>query len=90
MAVEKVFVNANSSVGSNVYMSKRSPDALSLSPFTEACGIMMGQHSRSESLFYYFRIEDQVPENHLLRRLQSRRAAERGSTPEKFPPSYRV
>jgi hypothetical protein len=23
--------------------------------------IMMGQHSRSESLFYYFRIEDQVP-----------------------------
>ena len=32
---------------------------------------MMGQHSRSESLFYYFRIEDQVPENHLLRRLQT-------------------
>jgi transposase len=29
--------------------------------------IMMGQHFRSESLFYYFRIEDQVPENHLLR-----------------------
>ena len=28
---------------------------------------MMGQHNRSESLFYYFRIEDQVPENHLLR-----------------------
>jgi hypothetical protein len=28
---------------------------------------MMGSHSRSESLFYYFRIEDQVPENHLLR-----------------------
>ena len=26
--------------------------------------IMMGQHARSESLFYYFRIEDQVPENH--------------------------
>jgi hypothetical protein len=31
--------------------------------------IMMGQHSRSESLFYYFGIEDQVPENHLLRLL---------------------
>ena len=31
--------------------------------------IMMGQHSCSESLFYYFRIEDQVPENHLLRLL---------------------
>ena len=28
---------------------------------------MMGQHDRLESLFYYFRIEDQVPENHLLR-----------------------
>ena len=28
---------------------------------------MMGQHARSESLFYYFRIEDQVPEDHLLR-----------------------
>ncbi len=29
--------------------------------------VMMGQHSRSEALFYYFRLEDQVPENHLLR-----------------------
>jgi hypothetical protein len=28
---------------------------------------MMGQHSRSEALFYYFRLEDQVPETHLLR-----------------------
>ena len=28
---------------------------------------MMGQQCRSESLFYYFRIEDSVPENHLLR-----------------------
>jgi len=28
---------------------------------------MMGQHSRSEALFYYFRLEDQIPENHLLR-----------------------
>jgi hypothetical protein len=28
--------------------------------------LMMGQHSRSEALFYYFRLEDQVPENHLL------------------------
>ena len=28
---------------------------------------MMGNHSRSESLFHYFRLEDQVPENHLLR-----------------------
>ena len=28
---------------------------------------MMGRQIRSESLFYYFRLEDQVPENHLLR-----------------------
>jgi transposase len=29
--------------------------------------IMMGSHTRSEALFYYFRLEDQVPETHLLR-----------------------
>ena len=29
--------------------------------------IMMGQHARSEALFYYFRLEDQDPEYHLLR-----------------------
>jgi len=28
--------------------------------------IMMGHHDRSEALFYYFRLEDQIPENHLL------------------------
>ena len=28
---------------------------------------MMGQQPRKESLFYYFRLEDQIPENHLLR-----------------------
>jgi hypothetical protein len=32
--------------------------------------IMMGQHSRSEALFYYFRLEDQVPANHLLRLIE--------------------
>jgi transposase len=34
------------------------------------CGgalLMMGHNTRSESLFYYFRIEDHVPEDHLLR-----------------------
>src|SRR5437899_3201108 len=31
---------------------------------------MMGQHSRSEALFYYFRLEDQVPETHLLRLIE--------------------
>ena len=30
----------------------------------------MGQHDRSEALFYYFRLEDQVPENHLLRLIE--------------------
>ena len=29
--------------------------------------IMMGRHARSVALFYYFRLEDQVPEHHLLR-----------------------
>jgi transposase len=28
---------------------------------------MMGQHTRSEALFYYFRPEDHIPDNHLLR-----------------------
>jgi transposase len=28
---------------------------------------MMGQQARSESLFYYFRLEDQIPNDHLLR-----------------------
>ena len=40
--------------------------------------IMMGHHSRSEAVFYYFRLEDQVPENHLLRLIdqQGKRATE--------------
>jgi transposase len=29
--------------------------------------IMMGQHTRSEPLFYYFKLGDYVPANHLLR-----------------------
>ena len=32
--------------------------------------IMMGQQDRTEALFYYFRLEDQVPENHLLRLIE--------------------
>ena len=28
---------------------------------------IIGQQSRTESLFYYFRLEDQIPEDHLLR-----------------------
>jgi hypothetical protein len=32
--------------------------------------VMMGQQDRSESLFYYFRLEDQVAETHLLRLIE--------------------
>jgi transposase len=32
--------------------------------------IMMGHHDRSEALFYYFRLEDQIPETHLLRLIE--------------------
>ena len=28
---------------------------------------MMGQQTRTESLFYYFRLENQIPKDHLLR-----------------------
>ncbi len=30
---------------------------------------MMGQHVCTEPMFYYFRLEDQIPEHHLLRLL---------------------
>ena len=30
---------------------------------------MMGQHVHTEPMFYYFRLEDQIPEHHLLRRI---------------------
>ena len=30
---------------------------------------MMGEQPRTEPLFYYFRLEDQIPEHHLLRRI---------------------
>src|SRR6202045_4481368 len=32
--------------------------------------VMMGQQDRSEALFYYFRLEDQVPLNHRLRLIE--------------------
>src|SRR5215472_8238212 len=31
--------------------------------------LMMGQQTRNESLFYYFRWEEQIPEDHLLRQI---------------------
>ncbi len=33
---------------------------------------MMGQQTRTESLFYYFRLEDQIPKDHLLRVIDER------------------
>jgi len=41
-----------------------------LIPIVGGLLIMMGQHDRSEALFYYFRLEDQVPEAHLLRLIE--------------------
>lgn len=29
--------------------------------------LIMGHHARPEALFYYFHVEDEIPENHLLR-----------------------
>jgi hypothetical protein len=43
---------------------------LYLIPIVGGLLIMMGQHDCSESLFYYFRLEDQIPENHLLRLIE--------------------
>jgi hypothetical protein len=37
--------------------------------------IMMGHHARSEARFYYFRLEDQIPENHLLRLIDQHSAS---------------
>jgi hypothetical protein len=48
--------------------------------------IMMGQHERSESLFYYFRLEDQVPETHLLRLIEKHISF--AFVPEKLKASY--
>src|ERR1700738_634123 len=40
---------------------------LFLIPILGGLLIMIGQHDRSEARFYCFRLENQVPENHLLR-----------------------
>jgi transposase len=48
---------------------------------------MMGQHARSESLFCYFRLEDQVPENHLLRSVDEH--IDFGFVRERLKHSYR-
>jgi hypothetical protein len=48
--------------------------------------LMMGRHDRSESLFYYFRLEDQVPESHLLRLID--RHVDFGFVRERLKDSY--
>ena len=47
---------------------------------------MMGQHDRSEALFYYFRLVDQVPETHLLRLIEKHISF--GFVREKLKASY--
>src|SRR3981081_1897327 len=49
---------------------------LCLIPIVGGLLIMMGQHDRSEALFYYFRLEDQVPETHLLRLIEKHMSLE--------------
>src|SRR3989475_8115408 len=39
-------------------------------PFFGSLLMMMELHARSEVLFYYFRVDDQVPETHLLRLIE--------------------
>src|SRR5467141_1813570 len=48
--------------------------------------VMMGCHARSEALFYYFRLEDQVPETHLLRLIEKHISF--GFVREKLKDSY--
>jgi hypothetical protein len=43
---------------------------------------MRGHHARSEALFYYFRLEDQVPESHLLRLIDKHVASSLSQSPE--------
>ena len=43
---------------------------------------MMGQQTRSESLFYSFRIEDHIPEDHLLRLVDMPAEGKRGLEPQ--------
>ena len=47
---------------------------------------MMGEHTGSESLFYYLRLDDHIPENHLLRLVD--RHISFASVREKLKDSY--
>jgi transposase len=66
VGVEKVTVISERSGGRSVVKGNHPSHACWIT-IVGGTLIMMGQHSRSEALFYYFRLEDQVPANHLLR-----------------------
>jgi transposase len=70
VGVEKVNVISGRSGGRSVVKGGGSPCHALLDHHSGGMLIMMGQHTRSEALFYYFRLEDQVPENHLLRLIE--------------------
>jgi len=48
------------------YKQARVPAKAVLNAIFGGLLLMVGNHSLSESLVYYFRMEDQVPENHLV------------------------
>ena len=69
MGVEKVTAISRQRWGSSM-LQGRVPAHVFLDFIFGGLLIMMGHHARSEALFYYFRLEDQVPENHLLRLIE--------------------
>lgn len=50
---------------------------------------MMGERAKSEALFYYFKLEDHVPETHLLRLIELRRPCPGAPPVTAGPPSPR-
>ena len=55
---------------------------LCLIPIAGGLLIMIGQHDRSEALFYHFHLEDQVPESRLLRLIEKNVGFRTGIFPE--------
>jgi transposase len=73
VAVEKVTVISTLNGNKSVVKEGKKEEFLAMLCWITILGgvlIMMGQHDRSEALFYYFRLEDQVPETHLLRLIE--------------------
>jgi hypothetical protein len=67
VCVEKVPQLMLVAVRGSGYKQARVPDA-AVHRYFGGLLFMMGHHSRSESLFYYFRLEDQVPDDACIRR----------------------